>query len=155
MFSTICLVASFLLWLSYILVIYVKFKPDCISRSYYLTKNRNTFSVWIILVSFLIFPAWVEISPISFQFLPFLSVIALAIVGMCPKYLESDRVIHIIAASVTGILSIIWSVLVGVYIVPIVLLIILLILYICSAQDWFYWAECSAFLNIYISIILQ
>jgi len=66
MFSTICLILSFLIWVSYIIYVYVKYKPDSISKSYYLTKNRNTFTCWIILISILIFPIWVEISPVNF-----------------------------------------------------------------------------------------
>lgn len=155
MFSSVCLFISFTLWLTYILYIYIRYEPDCISKSYYLTKNKNIFTAWIIAVAILIFPAWVEISPICFQFLPFLSVISLGVVGLCPRYLESDRKVHIIASAVTCILSLIWNIVSGTYIIPIVLGIILVIVYVSSIKDKFYWTECLAFLNIYLSIILQ
>lgn len=155
MFSTICLILSIIIWLTYIIYIYIKYKPDCISRSYYLIKDKNIFTAWIIIISFLVFPAWVEISPVAFQFLPFLSVIALSIVGLCPKYLESDRTAHILASSVTCILSLIWNIVTGLYIVPLVLGIILVIIYFSSINDKFYWTECLAFLNIYLSIIFS
>lgn len=154
MFSSICLLISFILWLSYVIIIYVKYKPDCISRSYYLTKNKNLFTIWILLVSILIFPAWVEISPICFQFLPFLSVVSLGIVGLCPKYLSSDRTSHIVASSVTCILSLVWNIVSGTYLIPVILGTILIIIYVSSVKDKFYWTECLAFLNIYLSIIL-
>ena len=88
-FALVCLILSAIIYLTYIIVIYIKYKPSCISESYYKMKHGYWFTVWILLVSFLIFPAWVECSPICFQFLPFLSVVSLGSVGINPRYLES------------------------------------------------------------------
>lgn len=153
-FALICLISSIIIYTIYIGYVYIKYHPDCISRSYYLLKNGSIFTIWIFLVSFLIFPAWVEISPICFQFLPFLSVIALSIVGICPKYLESDRNIHIISAMVTCILSLVWNFVSGTYIIPIVLGIILIALYCTPLKNKFFWTECISFINIYLSIFM-
>lgn len=146
---------SFIIYILYIVYIYVKYQPDCISQSYYLLKNKNIFTLWIILVAFSLFPYWVEISPICFQFLPFLSVCSLAIVGLCPNYLDSDRTIHITAASITCILSLIWNLVTGTYLLPILLCMILIILYVSKVKNCFFWAENLAFLNIYLSILLS
>ena len=146
---------SFIIYILYIVYIYVKYQPDCISQSYYLLKNKNIFTLWIILVAFSLFPYWVEISPIYFQFLPFLSVCSLAIVGLCPNYLDSDRIIHITAASVTCILSLIWNLVTGTYLLPILFCMILIILYVSKVKNCFFWAENLAFLNIYLSILLS
>lgn len=146
---------SFIIYILYIVYIYVKYQPDCISQSYYLLKNKNIFTLWIILVAFSLFPYWVEISPIYFQFLPFLSVCSLAIVGLCPNYLDSDRTIHITAASITCILSLIWNLVTGTYLLPILFCIILIILYVSKVKNCFFWAENLAFLNIYLSILLS
>lgn len=153
-FALICLISSIIVYTIYIGYIYSKYQPDCISRSYYLLKNGNLFTVWILLVSFLIFPAWVEISPIYFQFLPFLSVVALSIVGICPKYLESDRNIHIISAGITSCLSLLWNIVSGIYIIPTVLGIVLIILYCTPLKNKFFWTECLSFINIYLSIFI-
>lgn len=146
---------SFIIYVLYIVYIYVKYQPDCISQSYYLLKNKNIFTLWIILVAFSLFPYWVEISPIYFQFLPFLSVCSLAIVGLCPNYLDSDRTIHITAASITCILSLIWNLVTGTYLLPILFCMILIILYVSKVKNCFFWAENLAFLNIYLSILLS
>ena len=146
---------SFIIYILYIVYIYVKYQPDCISQSYYLLKNKNIFTLWIILVAFSLFPYWVEISPIYFQFLPFLSVCSLAIVGLCPNYLDSDRTIHITAASITCILSLIWNLVAGMYLLPILFCMILIILYASKAKNCFFWTENLAFTNIYLSIILS
>ena len=146
---------SFIIYILYIVYIYVKYQPDCISQSYYLLKNKNIFTLWIILVAFSLFPYWVEISPVYFQFLPFLSVGSLAIVGLCPNYLDSDRTIHITAASITCILSLIWNLVTGTYLLPILFCMILIILYVSKVKNCFFWAENLAFLNIYLSILLS
>lgn len=146
MFSLTCLILSCIICFSYIFYIRIKYKPDCISQSYYILGN--VFTVWLITTAFLIFPAWVEISPIYFQFLPFLSVISLSIVGLCPRYFDKDRIPHIAGACVTGVLSIIWNIVSGTLYVPLILLLIPL-------KDKLFWVECLAFLNIYSSIIIQ
>ena len=154
-FSLVCLLISFILYLLYVILVYFKYSPDCISKSYYVLTNKNFFTIWLIIVSILIFPAWVEISPIYFQFLPFLSVCSLAIVGLCPNYLDSDRIIHITAASITCILSLIWNLVAGMYLLPILFCMILIILYALKAKNCFFWTENLAFLNIYLSILLS
>jgi hypothetical protein len=106
-------------------------------------------------MAFLTFPAWVEISPIYFQFLPFLSVVALTLVGLCPRYLEQDRVPHIAGASVTCILSIVWNIVSGTLLIPTILLIVSILLFAFNIRDKLFWTECLAFLNIYSSIIIK
>lgn len=147
----VSLILSFLLYISYIIYLRVKYKPDCISQSYYLLKHKNIFTTWVIAVSVLIFPAWVEISPENFQFLSFLSVITLISVGVFPRYLEEDRMPHIIGAATTCILSIIWNIVTGTVIIPLILLIIAVI--ISVFKNRLFWIECLAFLNIYFSIL--
>ena len=154
-FALSCLILSIIVYAGYTSYIRIKYKPDCISQSYYLLKNGNIFTVCIIAVAFLTFPAWVEISPIYFQFLPFLSVVALTLVGLCPRYLEQDRVPHIAGASVTCILSIVWNIVSGTLLIPAILLIVLILLFAFNIRDKLFWTECLAFLNIYSSIIIK
>lgn len=154
-FALSCLILSIIIYTGYISYIRIKYKPDCISQSYYLLKNGNIFTICIIAVAFLTFPAWVEISPIYFQFLPFLSVVALALVGLCPRYLGQDRILHIAGASVTCILSIVWNIVSGTLLIPAILLIVLILLFALNIRDKLFWTECLAFLNIYSSIIIK
>lgn len=154
-FALTCLILSIITWLSYAVYIYIKYQPDCFSRSYYLIKHKGIFTLWIILVSFLIFPAWVEISPLSFQFLPFLSVVALGSVGVNPRYLHSDKTAHIVSACIAVVLSVIWNIVTAQYIVPLILVILVSILGLCKAKNLLFWSECAAFLNIYLSILLS
>lgn len=152
-FALVCLILSVTLYTLYVSIVYSKYKPSCISESYYKVKCGHMFTIWILLVSFLIFPAWVEISPINFQFLPFLSVLSLASVGLAPKYLGEDRKAHIISASLTSIISLIWNITSGVYVIPLILGVLIIILAAFKAHNLLFWIENSAFLNIYLSII--
>lgn len=152
-FATVCLVLSLIFYSVYISYTYIKYKPSCISETYYCLKKQKLFTVWILLVSFLIFPSWVEISPINFQFLPFLSVVSLASVGLAPKYLGEDRKAHIISAALTSSISLIWNIVSGTYIIPLVLGILVIILASLKTHNLLFWIENTAFLNIYLSII--
>lgn len=154
-FALSCLILSIIIYTGYTSYIRIKYKPDCISQSYYLLKNGNIFTICILSIAFLTFPAWVEISPICFQFLPFLSVVALMLVGLCPRYLGQDRVPHIAGASVTCILSIVWNIVSGTLLIPTILLIVLILLFVLNIRDKLFWTECLAFLNIYSSIIIK
>lgn len=154
-FALTCLILSIITWLSYAVYIYIKYQPDCFSRSYYLIKHKGIFTLWIILISFLIFPAWVEISPLSFQFLPFLSVVSLSSVGVNPRYLESQRTAHIVSAALAVIISLVWNIATGQYIIPILLGILLIILYSFRIKNLLFWTECTAFSNIYLSILFS
>lgn len=154
-FGLVCLILSLVLYSIYVIIMYVKYRPSCLSETYYLAKNGNLFTIWLLLVSFLIFPSWVEISPISFQFLPFLSVVSLGAVGLSPKYLGSDRMAHIIFTVVAVVLSLTWSIVAGVYIIQLILGIILIILCFTKAKNKLFWIENLAFSNIYLSILLS
>lgn len=152
-FAIVCLILSLIFYIIYILYTYIKYKPSCISETYYRLKKKELFTVWMLLVSFLIFPSWVEISPINFQFLPFLSVVSLASVGLAPKYLGKDRKAHIISAALTSIISLIWNIVTGMYIIPLILGILVIILASFKARNLLFWIENTAFLNIYLSVI--
>ena len=154
-FALSCVILSIITYIGYTIYIRIKYKPDCISQSYYLFNNGNIFTTCMVVIAFLTFPAWVEISPICFQFLPFLSVIALVLVGIYPRYLGQDRVTHIVGASIAGILSVVWNVVSGILLIPALLLIVLILIFAFNIRDKLFWIECLAFLNIYSSIILK
>lgn len=155
MFAIVCLILSMLIYFGYMAYVYCKYQPDTISKSYYLIHNRNVFSVWIISVAVMLLPAWLEISSADVTFLPFLSVIALCIVGICPKYLEQDRTIHITAVLAACVLSLIWNGVSETFAIPLVLAIPAILLCVCSVKDKWYWLESLCFTNIYLAVILK
>ena len=154
-FAIVCLILSLVFYATYISYTYIKYKPSCISETYYCLEKKELFTAWVLLVSFLIFPSWVEISPIEFQFLPFLSVVSLSIVGLAPKYLGEDRAVHIISVILTASISLIWSIVSEMYIILTFLGILAVILTIYKIKNLLFWVESIAFLNIFLSIIFR
>jgi len=129
---------------------------DCISSTFYLNKRKWVFGAIIISISFLILPSWLEISGDNYTFLAFLSTTLLSVVGICPRYLEDERRIHLASVALSCVLSLIWNIVSGTYVLPIIGL-ILLLLYkaIFNVKDMALSSEIMGFINIYMSIIIK
>ena len=156
MFELICLILSMLVYTMYISIVCFKYKvPSCISETYYMLDSKWLFTVWMIAIAFLLFPAWVSISGVYYQFITFLSVISLCMVGLSPRYLDSQRVPHIVFTCIALILSIIWNIVSGMYLVPLILLIVCIPLCFIFQSYRLFVAENLAFANIYISTLIK
>lgn len=146
---------SLLIYLIFIIYIYIKYKPSCISESYYLLKYPRLFTVWIFLVVGTVFPLWVETSPENYQFMTFLSVVCLLGVGIFPNYLQTDKRKHIIATIGAAALSIVWGLLFKSYITLIAFIIVGLLLIFFKKKQKLFWIENTAFLQIYTQILIS
>lgn len=144
---------SLIIYLIYIIYIYIKYKPSCISESYYLIKYPSLFTLWIFLVCITLLPIWLEVTPDNYQFLPFLSTVFLIGVGVFPKYLHIDRKNHIISAIGASILSAVWGLLMQSYLIMYTFIIISLLLIFLKKDQKLFWIENTAFLQIYLQII--
>ena len=145
-----------LVYITYIGIVCFNYgTPDCISRTYYLLKNGYVFTYWIIAIAFLLFPAWVGISAVSYQFITFLSIVFLCAVGIVPKYLDDQRVQHIIFTGIALILSIVWTLVSGVCIVPIVCVGVGILLTVLFPSKKLFILENAAFANIYLSVLVK
>lgn len=157
-FATITYFMSLFIYIVYLCITISKYgsKMDCISSTFYLNKRKWVFSAVIIAISFLILPSWLEISGDNYTFLAFLSTSLLSVVGICPRYLEDERRIHIASVLLSCVISLIWNLVSGTYILPIIGLIILLLYkVIFNVKDLALASEIMAFINIYISIIVK
>ena len=157
-FALTCYFLSLIVYVVYVCVCLKRYssKMDCISSTFYLNKRKWIFSAVIISISFLILPSWLEISGENYTFLAFLSTLLLSIVGICPRYLEDERIIHLASVALSCVLSLIWNIVSGTYVLPIIGL-ILLLLYkvIFNVKDLALASEVMGFANIYTSIIFK
>lgn len=154
MFELICLILSMLVYVLYISIVCLKYKvPDCLSRTYYLIKNKDVFTYWMISLSLLMFPAWVAISGITYQFITFISVVSLIGVGIMPRYLQDQKLGHILCACIAAILSVIWSILSGVYFMVLILAVTTSVLCFFYPKYYLFILENVAFMNIYLSAL--
>lgn len=157
-FAFICYLLSFTIYIIYLCACIKRYgsKMDCISSTFYLNKRKWVFGAIIISISFLILPSWLEISGDNYTFLAFLSTTLLSVVGICPRYLEDERRIHLASVALSCVLSLIWNIVSGTYVLPIIGL-ILLLLYkaIFNVKDMALSSEIMGFINIYMSIIIK
>lgn len=156
-FALVCYIMSFLIYVSYTFICKIKYKSnmDCLSSTYYLNKRKWIFPTFILAISFLLLPSWLEISSDNFTFLAFLSTVCLSVVGLFPKYLGDDRKIHITSVFVSAILSVLWNIANGVYLPLMVGVILLLLLkLIFRDKNLTLITEITAFLNIYSSLFI-
>lgn len=111
----------------YLLVTYAIFKviPASLSETYYLYKNKFGIKwpfkalLWTFIAT--IMPVWFEASDgtnNNITYLAFLSCVSLGSVAIAAEYLGKDEKKHQIFTTVAFILSLLWSILVGQYSVP-------------------------------------
>ncbi|MFI3296909.1 MAG: hypothetical protein R3Y59_04695 [bacterium] len=147
----ILLIISAFLCLGYAALVKIKFNVGSISQSYYKWKESihagNLFLAWTVVTAFTILPVWLQVTPDNYQFIAFLSAAALMFVGSVPLYLSTETLPHYLLAAVCIILSVVWSVIVGVWYVPLCLIPLSLIA--IKRFDFIYWVEIFAILSIY------
>ena len=153
-FAFMCYICSFVLCFGYIFtVIQIKGLISSISSSYYLGFG-GWFQFWAIGTSFLMLPAWLEVSGESYQWVAFLSVVALCAVGTMPRFREDDAVGHAVSAILSGVLAFVWCGMAGVWHIPICLLAIALFMSIWLYNSKTFLLEVAGFVSIYMGMII-
>ena len=138
--------------------IYFKVKHDItyISESYYFLESIKKglgliFTIWCVAPAFLLFPVWVEIMPKNLQFIAFLNVVALAGVGCAPRFKSLPKKQHYIFAILTIILAIASSCILGVWQIPLIML-LPTILISFKKRDFIFWVEFEMLLSLIITL---
>ena len=163
-----CVSKAILMFLIYNIVCLMLFGvPESLSQTYYLFKERTNalkvlFPAMIGLLVVFLLPCLFSISEDSaFQFMAFLSMLALLFVGACPAFLNSsfDNKLHTIAAYISAAYALLWIILVTPYwyIILIIAGIISVIAILTKTlkKSYIYWLEMIAFISIFVTIILS
>ena len=153
------LIISAIICLGYTVGTKVAFKENSISQSYYFWRKikdslKNLFLGWIVVTSFTILPIWLEITPEKYQFISFLSISSLLLVGAFPKYLEGQLVQHLSLAIICILLSVLWGILLNTWYIPI-LLILPILIWKYKKYDLMWWVELAAISAIYIQLFIK
>ena len=82
--------------------------PYSISATYYSLKNRFWFGTCMISASLLLLPSAFNASTEDSQFLVFLSVVGMAVLGVSPNFKTEQKTTHVIGACMSLIFSQIW-----------------------------------------------
>lgn len=106
----ILVLLSFLIIAIYMGVIIQKKKeiPYSISATYYSLKNRFWFGACMIGASLLLLPSALDVSTEDSQFLVFLSVVGMAVLGVSPNFKTEQKTPHVIGACMSLIFSQVW-----------------------------------------------
>ena len=101
---------SLLVFASYVGVMIYKTKgiPYSISDTYYILSNRYWFGICMILPSLLLLPAALDASTENSQFLIFLSVVGMIVLGVSPNFKGAHKKAHIAGAVMSLVFSQIW-----------------------------------------------
>ena len=139
--------------------------PKSLSDTYYLFKERNStlkflFPSMMTLLTFLLMPAWLEMSEGSaFQFTAFLSAAGVLFVGAAPAFKDSEMEskVHSISAYVCAAAALAWICLVTPYWYVILIVFGIVAALAVVTKTWktcyIYWLEMVAFVSTFISII--
>lgn len=106
----ILVLLSFLVFATYTGVMIQKEKelPYSISATYYSLSHRFWFGICMIGTGILLLPATLDVSTENSQFLIFLSVVGMGVLGVSPNFKGSQKTAHIIGACMSLVFSQIW-----------------------------------------------
>lgn len=160
----------------FLLVTYIIFGrlPASLSETYYMYKRKFGIIwpfkalLWILVA--MIMPVWFEASDgehNSITFLAFLSCVSLCSVAIEAEYLGRDEKTHQIFTGVAFILSLLWSVLIGQFLVPLYLYSLVAVVVVLgmifirgsflhkfTSMKGLLLFECAAFYTIFFSILM-
>lgn len=162
-----CVSKAILMFLMYNIVCLILFGvPKSLNQTYYLFKERINalkvlFPVMIGLIVVFLLPCLFSISEDSaFQFMAFLSMVALLFVGFCPTFLNSnfDNKLHTIATYIYATYALLWIIFVTPYWYIILIMAGIISVIATLTKTWkksyIYWLEMITFISIFITIIL-
>lgn len=101
---------SFLVITTYVGVMTYKLRgiPYSISDTFYSLSNRYWFGACMIASGVLLLPAALDSSTENSQFLVFLSVVGMGVLGVSPNFRAEEKVPHVVGACMALIFSQIW-----------------------------------------------
>jgi hypothetical protein len=162
-----CIGKAIFLFLVYNIVTILLFGvPRSLSETFYLYQKKHDnlkvlFPLTIVLLAIFLMPCWLTLSDGSdYQFLSFLSSMALTFVGASPAFDEDhlENTIHNVSAYICAICALLWIVLVTHFwyliLISFVIVAILAVLTKTWRTCYIYWLEIGVFLSTFSSIIL-
>ena len=149
---TTLLITSFVILLSYILYAGV---AESLSATYYKVKKPYLFQLALGLTGFLMMLNLLEMTVGKwYQFLSFFATSALIFVAFAPKFKDIlEGKVHVVAAMVSAISSLLLIVLLGYWYVPILPFLVSVFL-IKKWGNKTYWLEMVCFASIYLTVMI-
>lgn len=154
MIQSLSIITAIILFLGYY-VMYLTHHgtaPVSLSDTYYNVKNRWKFSVWLIVLTALVYVPWIEASE-RLEFLVFFACFANLLVAASPQF-KDDFVgkVHYGAAGVMFVCTLIWEITNGGLFVILGLFCIFALI---NRSRWVLWLEFGLFLDLCFSLIVK
>lgn len=149
----ILIAISFLLLSSYIVGCIVAFGdiPESVSDTFYKLQHKHHFLVAMWGGAIALLPPMLETSTESSQFLAFLAMTGMIMVGAAPNFKDKwERKIHVTGASMLLICSLLWCAISQPF--TLFSLIIPLVSLFRDNKNQLFWLEIATMLSIYISV---
>lgn len=149
---------SFIIFIAYVSSMIVMFGiPASISDTYYLLERKRRGLGWLFTafswgVAFTLLPAWLDMTPQAYQFLPFLAAAGLAFVGAAPQFkLSLTGPVHYVGAAACCLSAGAWVALSGAWwTLPAAYAVFLGVA--SFDHKWMFWIEIAAFVSVFLSI---
>ena len=149
---------SLIIFIVYVSSMIVMFGiPASISDTYYLLERKRRGLGWLFTafswsVAFTLLPAWLDVTPLAYQFLPFLAAAGLAFVGAAPQFkLSLTGPVHYVGAAVCCLSAGAWVALSGAWwTLPAAYAAFLAVASL--NHNWMFWIEIAAFVSLFLSL---
>lgn len=134
--------------------------PASISDTYYLLEKKRKGLGWLFtamcwIVGGTLLPAWLDMTPETYQFSAFLAAAGLLFVGAAPQFkLSLTGWVHHGAAALCGMSAVLWCILSGLWFIPFNCFLIFGWLALRYGKPMF-WLELAAFGATYLTIFLM
>ena len=140
--------------------------PWSLSETFYRLKAKKEwlrffFPIMMMLTSWLLLPAWLEISaPTHLEFLAFFAAAGIMFTGAAPAFKKHslENMVHTISALVSALFAILWIIFVSKLWWVLIAWLVLITLIAVITKTWktspIFWLETVAFLATFTSIIL-
>ena len=163
--SFVIILLSFAILIAYVVYSLVTLKviPESLSETYYRLNYKmkglgRLFPITMFICAATLLPIWLDYSKDNFQWLVFLACSATFFVAVTPNYYEGlERQVHYGAAVVCCVSAILWTMLSGTWLIPIINFAFALgymVLYNRKKQIVFI-IEIATLFSVYISLLLQ
>lgn len=155
-------ILSLILMVLYVIMLYVKNRgiPIHLSQSYYIFKHKFIFSAFLFLLTAMLLPVLLEVTPTNYQFLSFLTGASIIFIAATPNFMNRfEGVIHDIAAYIAvaasqTLILLTKPIILTTWIVLAISMLLYKMLKDKNSINYIFWIEIIGILNIFILAFL-
>ena len=156
------LIIAIILTLAYNAVLIVRNKgiPPSLSHSFYIFGGNPKgfiFYGYLVAMFFLLIIPMIEETPEQWEWLPFIALASLGFTGAAADFfdIKQTKTVHIVAASIAGLFSVLWAIVVGYWYLTVIFAIVSSIIACINQKSKIYWFEMGGFALVFLTLFLR